>query len=32
MAENKKYYWIKLKTDFFDTDKIDFLVIARQRL
>ena len=26
MAGNKKYYWIKLKTDFFDTDKIDFLL------
>lgn len=26
MAENKKYYWIKLKTDFFDQDTIDFLM------
>lgn len=26
MAENKRYYWIKLKTDFFDQDKIDFLM------
>jgi predicted phage replisome organizer len=23
---NKKYYWIKLKTDFFDQDTIDFLM------
>ena len=26
MAETKRYYWIKLKTDFFDQDKIDFLM------
>lgn len=26
MAESKKYYWIKLKTDFFDKDTIDFLM------
>lgn len=26
MADNKKYYWIKLKTDFFDQDTIDFLM------
>ena len=26
MADSKKYYWIKLKTDFFDQDKIDFLM------
>lgn len=26
MAESKKYYWIKLKTDFFDQDTIDFLM------
>lgn len=25
MAESKKFYWIKLKTDFFDTDAIDWL-------
>lgn len=24
--ENKKYYWIKLKTDFFNLDEIDFLL------
>ena len=24
--ENKKYYWIKLKTDFFSEDEIDFLL------
>ena len=23
---DKKYYWIKLKTDFFDQDTIDFLM------
>ena len=26
MADRKKYYWIKLKTDFFDQDTIDFLM------
>lgn len=26
MADNKKYYWIKLKTDFFDQDTIDFIM------
>lgn len=26
MADNKKYYWIKLKTDFFNEDTIDFLL------
>ena len=26
MSESKKYYWIKLKTDFFDQDTIDFLM------
>ena len=26
MPESKKYYWIKLKTDFFDQDTIDFLM------
>lgn len=26
MAESKKYYWIKLKTDFFNRDEIDFLL------
>jgi len=26
MAEVKKYYWIKLKTDFFNIDKIDFIL------
>lgn len=26
MAENKKYYWIKLKTDFFDLPSIDWLL------
>ena len=26
MAESKKYYWIKLKTGFFDQDTIDFLM------
>lgn len=26
MAENKRYYWIKLKTDFFNQDTIDFLL------
>lgn len=26
MAEGKKYYWIKLKTDFFSIDKIDWLL------
>ena len=26
MADSKKYYWIKLKTDFFDQDTIDFLM------
>lgn len=26
MAENKKFYWIKLKTDFFNQETIDFLL------
>lgn len=26
MAESNKYYWIKLKTDFFNQDAIDFLM------
>ncbi len=26
MAENKRFYWIKLKTDFFNLDEIDFLL------
>lgn len=26
MTETKKYYWIKLKTNFFNTDEIDFLM------
>ena len=26
MAEDKKYYWIKLRTDFFSQDTIDFLM------
>lgn len=26
MAEEKRYYWIKLKTDFFGEDEIDFLL------
>ena len=26
MASNKKFYWIKLKTDFFNLDEIDFLL------
>ncbi len=26
MEENKRYYWIKLKTDFFNEDAIDFLL------
>ena len=26
MSNTKKYYWIKLKTDFFDQDTIDFLM------
>lgn len=26
MADNKKYYWIKLKTDFFNSEQIDFLM------
>ena len=26
MAKSKKYYWIKLKTDFFDQDAIDLLM------
>lgn len=26
MADNKKYYWIKLRTDFFNQDTIDFLL------
>ena len=26
MSEDKKYYWIKLKTDFFNQDAIDFLM------
>lgn len=26
MSDSKKYYWIKLKTDFFDQDIIDFLM------
>lgn len=26
MMSDKKYYWIKLKTDFFDQDTIDFLM------
>lgn len=26
MSDSKKYYWIKLKTDFFDQDTIDFLM------
>ena len=26
MAENKKFYWIKLKTDFFSQETIDFLM------
>ena len=24
--ENRRYYWIKLKTDFFDRDEIDFIL------
>lgn len=24
--DNKRYYWIKLKTDFFEDDKIDFIM------
>lgn len=26
MAEQKKYFWIKLKTDFFSLDEIDFIL------
>ena len=26
MADNKKFYWIKLKTDFFNQEAIDFLL------
>ena len=26
MADNKKFYWIKLKTDFFNQETIDFLL------
>lgn len=26
MNENKRYYWIKLKTDFFNREEIDFLL------
>lgn len=26
MAESKRYYWIKLKTNFFNMDEIDFLL------
>lgn len=26
MQDNKKYFWIKLKTDFFNQDTIDFLL------
>lgn len=26
MADNKKFYWIKLKTNFFSRDEIDFLL------
>ena len=26
MADNKKFYWIKLKTDFFSQETIDFLI------
>lgn len=26
MAESKRFYWIKLKTDFFNLDEIDFLL------
>lgn len=26
MSNTKTYYWLKLKTDFFDQDKIDFLM------
>ena len=26
MADNKKFYWIKLKTDFFSQETIDFLM------
>ena len=26
MSENKRFYWIKLKTDFFNQDTIDFLL------
>lgn len=26
MTNNKKFYWIKLKTDFFNTEQIDFLM------
>lgn len=26
MADKQKYYWIKLRTDFFDQDAIDFLM------
>ena len=26
MSDDKKYYWIKLKTDFFEQDTIDFLM------
>ena len=26
MSEQKRYYWIKLKTDFFNQETIDFLL------
>lgn len=26
MNDNKRYYWIKLKTDFFNQSEIDFLL------
>ena len=25
MSESKKYYWLKLKSDFFDDDTIKFI-------
>jgi len=26
VADNKRFYWIKLKTDFFNIDKIDYII------
>mgnify|MGYP000840906236 CR=1 FL=1 len=32
MADNRKYYYLKLKEDFFDTDEMKILESMRYRL